>query len=127
MMQLSARQRDLAACWSAKRAGSHALHAYRAIGIGGGVTAHQIFTQHDIAAARHDISEHIAVDGDVAAFDHALLLHVAKLLVLAGELQIACGGAVTPQLMILGPIDKHLLPGSTLKKPSTAETRYSTP
>jgi hypothetical protein len=31
----------------------------------------------------HDIPEHVAVDGDVAAFDHALLLHVAKLLVLA--------------------------------------------
>ncbi|EEF27689.1 conserved hypothetical protein [Ricinus communis] len=88
---LGARQRHFAALGLQHGARCHAAHADGAIGIGDRAP-HQVFAEHHIAAARHDIAEHVAVDRDVAAFDHALLLHVAELLVLAGQLQVA-GGA----------------------------------
>jgi hypothetical protein len=124
MMQLSARASAISPRLVCSTAPDATLHANAAVGIGGGA-AHQVLVQHNITAA-HDIPEHVAVDGDVPAFHRALLLHVAKLLVLAGELQVA-GGARAHAFAAddLRPDRQPLGAGSRLRKPHRRHQEFA--
>ncbi|MNM90338.1 hypothetical protein D3C81_1025950 [compost metagenome] len=72
--------------------GSDALDAHVAMRIEGRA-AHQVALQPYQPAMRVQMAIHVAMDGDVAAIELALLLHFAVLLVGGAQLQIARGAA----------------------------------
>ena len=89
--------------------------------------ADQVAVQQHRAAARDDIAEHVGMDGDALAFDHALFLHLAEFLVVAGELQVA-GGARRDAVAaddLVADRDLARSCGSTFRKPACCATRNS--